>query len=643
MAISFKRSDENPVLVPRVDILWEAQGAFNGCPVKDGKTIHLVYRANAVNRDVHGARMSLPTIGYAKSTDGVHFSDRQQLITPTEEWEMYGCEDPRVTKMGDTFYIFYTALSKYPFRADGIRVAVATTKDFKKILSKHLVTPFNAKAMALFPEKVNGKYAALLTVHTDMPPASIALAYFDRLEDIWSEDYWHAWYNSLSAHTVSLRRGHSDHMEVGAVPIKTTKGWLFLYSYIENYFSPPATFGVHAALLDLKNPTKIIGRSTEPMIVPKEEYEHFGNVPDITFPSGALVKGSSLVLYYGAADTTTCIASLPLADVLEDLLQPRQRVAQLQRFAGNPILRPEPSHPWEAKAVFNPAALYLEGKVHLLYRASSNDNTSVFGYASSKDGFTIDERLPDPVYVPRLPFEQKMVAGGNSGCEDPRLTIIDDVIYMLYTAFDGRSLPHVALTTILVSDFLAKRWKWATPVLISKLDQDDKDAAIFPKKFGGKYAVFHRIDGKIWLDFVDKLYGIWNKPLDGRVIMEPRSTQHDSRKIGIAGVPIETPDGWVLIYHGVSRREDHHYHLRAALLDKNDPTKVLARTRDEILDTETPYERYGVVPNVVFSCGHVVKNGQLIVYYGAADTVVGVASMPLSELVQKLKSEKGSA
>ena len=154
--------------------------------------------------------------------------------------------------------------------------------------------------------------------------------------------------------------------------------------------------------------------------------------------------------------------------------------------------------------------------------------------------------------------------------------------------------------------------------------------------------MFHRIDGKIWLDFVDKLYGLWSKPLDGKVIMEPRSTQHDSRKIGIAGVPIETPDGWVLIYHGVSRREDHHYHLRAALLDKNDPTKVLARTRDEILDTETPYERYGVVPNVVFSCGHVVKNGELIVYYGAADTVIGVASMPLSELVQKLKSEKNS-
>ncbi len=640
METFFRRSYENPILVPRYEVEWDAQGAFNGCPVKDGKYTHMVYRAQSAPQSVGGVMMSLSTIGYARSTDGIHFPERRQLIVPSESWDQFGCEDPRITKLGDTFYIFYTALGGYPFNADNIKVAVATTKDFKKILSKHLVTPFNAKAMVLFPEKIGKQYAAMLTVHTDRPPTQICLALFDRIEDIWSKDYWDAWYGTLPAHLVGIRKSINDHMEVGAPPLKTKQGWLFFYSYIENYFSPPATFGVHAALLDLHNPAKVLGRSMEPLLTPKEEYERFGAVPNIVFPTGALINWRSLTLYYGAADTTTSIANLSVSALIKELLAPKQRVAQLQRFAGNPILRPEPTHPWEAKAVYNTAAIMINDVVHLIYRGQSPDNTSVFGYARSDDGYNISERWPEPVYVPRAPFEQKLIEGGNSGCEDPRLTRIGDVIYMLYTAYNGKDLPHIALTSILVSDFLAKRWKWATPVLISKMDADDKDAAVFPKLFNGKYGVFHRLDGNIWLDFVDELYAVWKKPLEGKVIMTPRTSMHDSRKIGIAGPPIETDDGWLLIYHGVSRRDDHHYHLRAALLDKKDPTKVLARTKDEILDTETAYERYGIVPNVVFSCGAVVKNGQLIVYYGAADTVIGVASMPLEELMQKLRSEK---
>ena len=96
------------------------------------------------------------------------FPDRKPLIVPEYDFEKYGCEDPRVTKLGSKYYIFYTALSNYPFNADGIRVAMAITKDFKKIDKKALVTPFNAKAMALFPAKIGKKIAALVTVNTDL-------------------------------------------------------------------------------------------------------------------------------------------------------------------------------------------------------------------------------------------------------------------------------------------------------------------------------------------------------------------------------------------------------------------------------------------------------------------------------------------
>jgi predicted GH43/DUF377 family glycosyl hydrolase len=106
----------------------------------------------------------------------------------------------------------------------------------------------------------------------------------------------------------------------------------------------------------------------------------------------------------------------------------------------------------------NPGALYEDGKVHLVYRAMSGDNTSVMGYAVSSDGFTIDERLHEPIYVPREDFEAKGIADGNSGCEDPRLTLIEDTVYMLYTAYRGDQEPRVAITSIARNDFLMRCW-----------------------------------------------------------------------------------------------------------------------------------------------------------------------------------------
>ena len=124
------------------------------------------------------------------------------------------------------------------------------------------------------------------------------------------------------------------------------------------------------------------------------------------------------------------------------------------------MLQAIPEHSWEAKAVYNPALLHESGRFHLLYRAQAQDNTSVFGYAESWDGIKFS-RLPVPVYVPRADFEQKVTAGGNSGCEDPRITRIGDRIYMLYTAYDGQNPPRVALSYINKDDFVNKEWKWS--------------------------------------------------------------------------------------------------------------------------------------------------------------------------------------
>jgi predicted GH43/DUF377 family glycosyl hydrolase len=623
-----KRSPENPIVVPESDVVWRSAAAFNPSVV-EGKNggVHMVFRATA-----NGSETS--SIGHAASGDGVRFGAAERLISPTEPWERSGCEDPRVTMFEGRYYIFYTAVSE--FSADGIKVAVAITEDFTMIREKHLVTPFNAKAMALFPERVNGKIAAFITVNTDRPPAKICLALFDTIEQLWSDEYWNEWYAHLDDHAVAIEHNEKDHIEVGAPPLRTKDGWLFFYSYIYNYFQPPAIFGIQAVLLDLNDPRAIVGEVKRPLITPEEEYEIYGRVPRIVFPSGALLRGRDVYLYYGAADTTACMAMFKKKELLDQLLFVERR--QLKRFDGNPIIAPIPEHAWESQCTFNPAALYEGGTVHVLYRAMSADNTSVMGYASSSDGLHINERLSTPVYLPRADFEQKKVPGGNSGCEDPRITKIGDTIYMCYAAFDGKDPPRVAFTSIKLKDFLAHTWRWTEPMLISPPGVDDKDAALFPKKIGGKYVFLHRLGSEIWIDKVDDLDFKDGKALRGSVLMYPRDSVWDSKRIGITAPPVETKYGWLLFYHGISRRTGH-YNVRVALLDKKDPTKVLYRTHDPLLEPKMPYEREGVTNNVVFPCGAVVVKETLFVYYGAADKVVGVATVDIDLLVEGLVRE----
>ncbi|MGB7957689.1 MAG: hypothetical protein WCF77_02500 [Minisyncoccia bacterium] len=627
-----KRSSENPILLPDPGSAWESEAVYNPSPVVCRKLVHLLYRATGKAKD---GQSETSSIGIASGKDGVRFKDRRQFIVPEYPWETFGCEDPRVTEFEGRFYIFYTAVAA--FSADGIKVAVAVSDDLKTVAEKHLVTPFNAKAMALFPGRVNGKIAAILTVNTDRPPARIALALFDRIEDVWSELYWKNWYAHLDDHVIPIDVNEKDQIEVGSVPVKTDKGWLLFYSYIYNYFAQPAIFGVQALLLDEKDPKKIVGEVKRPFLVPEAEYEQYGRVPRIVFPSGALLRGSNIYFYYGAADTTSCLATFKLKDLLEELVFVVGR--QLMRFEGNPIIAPIAEHPWESQATFNPGAIYEEGKVHLFYRAMSSDNTSVFGYAASLDGVHFTERSPGPAYVPRAGFEMKLVPGGNSGCEDPRLTKLDDRVYMCYTAYDGKEPPRVALTSILTADLVVKKWNWANPILVSPPGLDDKDAALFPRKIGGKYFFLHRLGSDIWIDSVSTLdFDGENTFLGGKILMRPRDTAWDSRRIGISAPPMETPHGWLLLYHGISKRTSH-YSVRAALLDLNDPTKVLYRTEDSILEPKMQYEKDGIVSNVVFPCGAAVIRGELFVYYGGADKVCGVATIALKDLLFGLLRE----
>jgi len=326
----------------------------------------------------------------------------------------------------------------------------------------------------------------------------------------------------------------------------------------------------------------------------------------------------------------------------------------LDRFERNPILTPDGSRRWETKAVFNPAAIYENGKVHLLYRALGDSDVSVLGYASSVDGLHISERLDKPAYIPREPFEGVNPShpyipeptgiyvsggGGMGGCEDPRMTRIDDRVYMTYVAYDGYSHPRVALSSIHIDDFLAHRWNWKKPVLISPPYIVDKNACILPEKINGRYVIFHRVFPDILIDLVDNLdFDGKTKFIVGQYKIPTRvlSSDWDSLKVGCGPPPIKTKEGWLLIYQAVGVSDRSRYKIGAMLLDLKDPTKVLARTRNPILEPSAVYENEGLKYGVVYPCGAVIINDRLFVYYGGADMVVCVATTKLNRFMENL-------
>jgi predicted GH43/DUF377 family glycosyl hydrolase len=631
-----KRSEHNPILIPNKDHYWEEFATFNLCPVKKGKVTYGFYRAiSAVDKIIKQQQTSV--IGIGKSKDGIHFDDRAPFIIPQEPWDVHGCEDPRVTFFEGKYYIFYTALSGFPFGSDNIKVAVAVSKDLKKVDERHLVTPFNAKAMTLFPERINGKITVIFSAHTDMPPAKMAIAQFDRIEQLWDKSFWEEWVKNIDSHTVDFCRNQYDHLEVGTPPIKTKYGWLLIYSHIQNYFESPEKldriFGIEAVLLDGSDPKKMLGRTPGPILAPEESYELSGYISNVIFPTGALVEKDTLSIYYGAADTTTCVAYVNLKDLISSMYIETTNEWKFKRGLTNPIISPK-GNGWEAKATFNPAAIYLKNKIHILYRTLSNDDTSYVGYASSNDGFSITERLTDPIYVPREDFEMKKVSG-NSGCEDPRIVEIGKNLYICYTAYDGIGPPRVAVSSIATKDFLSHNWNWSKPSLITPPGFDDKDTCIFPDRFKDGYFVVHRVGNEICGDYLDSLDFNTDTIKKCIRIIGPRMNAWDSSKVGISAPPIKTKYGWLLLYHGVSKSHNT-YRVGILLLDLKDPAIVLARSSDAIFEPKEEYEKIGIVNNVVFPCGMILKGDLLYIYYGGADKVTGVATMKLSILLSAL-------
>ncbi|MBI4009196.1 hypothetical protein HY357_03110 [Candidatus Roizmanbacteria bacterium] len=427
--------------------------------------------------------------------------------------------------------------------------------------------------------------------------------------------------------------------EVGGV-------FLFPHGIIVLYFERIIENGVmyykaYLAQFDKKHPDKMLWK-TENSIWDSKDHWPKKNIVSL----GAVMVKNRIVMYWYVDEQI--IYGVYLSSFFskpENIINP---ASKLQRHTKNPIIAPRPQNEWENFTTLNPAAAYINNKVHILYRAQGYDYISTVGYAISSDGLHIDQRLDNPIYRPSEQFEtnntgkvssELMSAGGYGGCEDPRITLIDGRVYMVYVAFDGWSNLRLALTSIDVNDFLNQRWNWEKPILISPPHVIDKSGCLLPEKIDGKYVFFHRVFPNILIDFVDDLNFGLKRWLKGEFQIKVRPGKWDSRKIGSGAPPLKTKDGWLLIYYGVDDKDAGKYHIGAMLLDLNDPTLVLHRTNKPILSPKEEYENSGFKPGIAYPCGAVIVRNNLLVYYGAADSVVCVAQANLDTFLEELKTE----
>jgi len=307
---------------------------------------------------------------------------------------------------------------------------------------------------------------------------------------------------------------------------------------------------------------------------------------------------------------------------------------KLVRSSNNPLLIPQNSS-WESRGVFNSAAAEWNGHINLVYRAQGEDGVSRLGLVKMRTPTEILERNPDPIFAPDANSEYEEM-----GTEDPRISKIGDTYYMAYVAASKYpSLmvvpvhPREAYWRVRVS--LAKTNDFASwtryGVVISHIDS--KDAALFPEKIDDNFCLIHRVAPQIRISIA----------ADGRRYKErgsifgPREGMWDEWKVGIGAPPIKCPYGWVVFYHGVDKQKI--YRLGIALLDLHDPSLIIGRTPEPILEPEMSWEKEGRVKNVVFTCGAIEDSDKYWVYYGGADTVIGVASISKTEVWDWAKAE----
>ncbi len=316
---------------------------------------------------------------------------------------------------------------------------------------------------------------------------------------------------------------------------------------------------------------------------------------------------------------------------MADLTRQEKAHKLFVRYEGNPILSPD-EWPYPTNAVFNPAAAKLNSETLLLVRVEDKRGFSHLTVARSADGFTNWEIDPEPTLEADQSSREE-----RWGLEDPRIVWLEEQkqFAVTYTSFsEGGPVVSLAIT---------KNFRNFAR-LGALLPPEDKDASLFPRRFRGRFALIHRPivrgEAHMWISFSPDLKH-WG---DHRPLIMTRTAYWDCHRVGLACQPLETEEGWLIFYHGVrNTTAGGIYRVGMALLDMEEPWKVLRRSDEWVLGPHESYERIGDVSDVVFPSGLTVQKetDQIHLYYGAADSTVAVATAKLSDSLDYILSCPG--
>jgi len=445
------------------------------------------------------------------------------------------------------------------------------------------------------------------------------------------------------------RPGFFDHGDLKFIGSKICERGIIIFYDASVKAGEHIKLQIGAALVSCSDPKKVIWRSDIPLFEKKIVYEPGLHCVGCLFFDG-------MVSFYWYSEKGGIVSSSVFMPFSKPFIgKPSDKIKRSEK---NPIIAPKPGLWWASAATLNPAAVNIDGTVHLLFRAMGHDGISRIGYAKSKDGIHVDEVYPEPVFaleyskfglrpVPEKKFDPVMYPSGGSwgGCEDQRMVRIGDRVYVTFNAFDNWDNIRVGMVSISLKDFLNKKWNWSEMKFISPVGRH-KNWVLFPEKINDKYAILHNLHA----EETDRVMVEYFNDMNALGVEDPRFKSPDPLRMPNRPIawhlrmkapgpaPIKTPEGWLLIYQAHDA-EMGKYKIGVLLLDLNDPTKIIARSSVPILTPDMWYEN-DWKPGIVYMCGAVVKDGTLFMYYGGGDKYVCVATVPLSTLLDALKHDR---
>lgn len=667
MSDLFQRLPE-PILAPRPDVAWASGAVFNPGAILDHTgTLRLLVRGvPAGYRKVHtngddpyesgfGYDRYVSSLGLAhRRADGAFEMDAEPFIAPASDVDRFGCEDARITRLGDRYYITYTVLSEPAATAQhGVGIGLASTTDWRTVEVHGRIGPaVRDKDAAIFPQKVGGRLAMFHRIVPD-----VQVVFFEDEEELRAPGaaLWERHLARLDDCVVLRpeRAWEARKVGVGPPPIATPEGWLVVYHAADL----DHVYRAGLALLDLDDPCRVIARTRRPVLEPRLPFEVEGDVPNVVFPEGAVVEDDRLHLYYGAGDSVIGCASAPMADVMALLHEERGHhtvppvhldfaghrdrrrtlagagVVGVERLhGGRPVLEPVAKHDWESRVVLNPAAVLVDdaaelealmtawalgadergrlraagGACVMVYRAQGSaferampdggrHFASSLGLAVFTPGLELVRRWAGPVIPPDAPFH-------DLGVEDARCTKVGDTYRLHYTGYTSanRAGPssagrvHLCLAT--TRDFLT--WDLRGPLAGDVNRYDDKNGALFPEPVGGAWWMWHRpLYGPhpmaIHLASAPTPDGPWRS--HGRVAASYRFDGQALSWVGGAGPPVALGNGrFLALYHQGHLSFDGRrlYNLSAMLVEPAAEAPVRARV-EPILLPEGDLEKVG--------------------------------------------------